>query len=613
MWARWRSRYPIGWHRPLLALLLACLALPALASPPPADPPRPPNVASWVWERTAEGGETDFLIVLHQQADRGSPLHPAAGAVPREALVRRLRETALQTQVGLRALLTRRGVPYRPFYIINALAVRGDRGLVAELAARPEVARIVADPWVRVPLSSGSHPAPSAEWTPANLEWNVRRVNADDVWALGFTGEGVVVAGQDTGYDWDHPALIDSYRGWDGITVTHDANWHDAIHVNEHGTNLCGVDSPEPCDDQGHGTHTMGTMVGADGIGVAPEARWIGCRNMDNRWGKPSTYIECFEFFLAPYPVGGTPLQGNPSLAPDVINNSWYCPPAEGCDWWTLQAVVETVRAAGILVVVSAGNGGAGCETVQYPPAIYEASFSVGATDASDNIASFSSRGPVTADGSGRRKPDISAPGVNIRSSLPGGDYGWLSGTSMAGPHVAGVAALLWSAAPDLKEDVDATERVLEHSARPRTTAQGCGGDGSEDVPNNVYGWGIVDALEAVAGLEVDLRSTSAWVQPGAALTYVLTLTDTGYVPLTTTVTDTLPSHVVPGGVLTWTVVLSPGAVWTESIPVTVETDYTGPLTNTVEAVAQQGSADTDVVVTYALRPLYLPIVFHQG
>jgi len=366
--------------------------------------------------------------------------------------------------------------------------------LMAELAARPEVARIVGDPWVHAPLAQTTSPAEA----PSAVEWNVARVNADDVWALGYTGEGVVVAGQDTGYDWDHPALIDAYRGWDGITVTHDYNWHDAIHVNEHGTNPCGADSPEPCDDQGHGTHTMGTMVGAGGIGVAPGARWIGCRNMDNRWGKPSTYIECFEFFLAPYPVGGDSSQGDPALAPHVINNSWYCPPEEGCDWWTLQAVVETVRAAGILVVVSAGNDGPACSTVQNPPAIYAASFSVGATDAYDRIANFSSRGPVTVDGSNRRKPDISAPGVFIRSSVPGGGYSMKSGTSMAGPHVAGAAALLWSAAPSLIGDVDGTEHVLEQSARPYTTTQGCGGDGPEDVPNNAYGWGEVDALSAV-------------------------------------------------------------------------------------------------------------------
>ena len=154
----------------------------------------------------------------------------------------------------------------------------------------------------------------------------------------------------------------------------------------------------------------MGTIVGDDGatnqIGVAPGARWIGCRIMDQGYGTPATYAECFQFFLDPYPVVGDPfLDGDPGMAPHVINNSWTCPPFEGCSWDTLQSIVENVRAAGILVVATAGNSGYSCSTVADPPAIYEASFTVGATDSSDSIAGFSSRGPVSVDGSQRIKP----------------------------------------------------------------------------------------------------------------------------------------------------------------------------------------------------------------
>ena len=326
---------------------------------------------------------------------------------------------------------------------------------------------------------------------PEGIEWNVTKIHAPDVWALGYTGQGVVVAGEDTGYQWDHPALKGQYRGWSGSAADHNYNWHDSIHS---GGGSCGPDAVAPCDDTDHGTHTMGSMVGDDGgnnqIGVAPGAKWIGCRNMDQGNGTPATYSECFEWFIAP-----TDLQGenpDPSQSPHVINNSWSCPPSEGCtDPLVLQAVVEATRAAGIEVVVSAGNSGPGCGSVDSPAAIYDASFSVGATSntTNDTIADFSSRGPVTVDGSNRLKPDVSAPGVNVRSSVPVNGYANFSGTSMAGPQVVGLVALLLSAQSGLKGDPDAIEPFVTQSAVPRTTAQTCGGVPGSTIPNNTYGW----------------------------------------------------------------------------------------------------------------------------
>src|SRR5262249_22234822 len=155
-----------------------------------------------------------------------------------------------------------------------------------------------------------------------------------------------------------------------------------------------------PCGDQNHGTHTIGTAVGADAsntnqIGVAPGAKWIACRNMDQGNGTPATYLECMEWFLAPYPIGGTPAHGDPSKAPAITTNSWVCPPSEGCMPATLQAAVEAQRAAGILFVASAGNAGPACGTVADPPSFYDAAYSVGAYSSANNvIASFSSRGP---------------------------------------------------------------------------------------------------------------------------------------------------------------------------------------------------------------------------
>jgi serine protease AprX len=530
----------------------------------------PANVAPRVWAdlEDADGSEAEFIVVLTEQAD----LRRAASLPNREARLRyvydTLRETARRSQAPLRAELDAGGVDYRSFYIVNALALRGDRALVTRLAARSDVARIAANPRVLQALPSPSLPTGGLDGAPASVEWNVARVNADDVWALGYTGQGIVVAGQDTGYDWDHQAIKSQYRGWDGLSADHDYNWHDAIHS---GGGVCGADSPEPCDDHGHGTHTMGTIVGDDAafgggnqIGVAPGARWIGCRNMDQGYGTPATYMECFEFFLAPYPVGGNPLtDGDPTKAPHVVNNSWVCPPSEGCDWDTLQATIESVRAAGIVVVASAGNEGSSCSTVMYPPAIYDAAFSVGATSSSDTIASFSSRGPVTVDGSNRLKPDVSAPGVSIRSSQRGGGYTSMQGTSMAAPHVAGTVALLWSAAPHLVGDVDATEWVIARTARPRIDTS-CGGEPG-GLPNNVYGWGIVDALAAVEASQIGKVAVFPPLEiPARTLVYTLTFTNfysssltqvvlTDAIPTSTTLAWAGGDYVYADGVVTWT------------------------------------------------------------
>ncbi len=499
------------------------------------------------------GDEATFLVLLTEQADLSHVAALPTKADRGRAVYDALRQVARRTQAPLRAELNARGIEYRPFYIVNMLAVRGDAALAQALAARSDVATLEANPAVRAGLPESSESQAQAPSGIAAIEWGVRNVRADEVWALGYNGQGIVVAGQDTGYDWDHPALKSHYRGWNGVTVDHDYNWHDAIHQNDPHTypgNPCGFDSPEPCDDHGHGTHTMGTMVGDDGgsnqIGVAPGARWIGCRNMEQGWGTPATYAECFEFFLAPYPIGGNPLtDGDPSLAPHVINNSWSCPPSEGCDIDSLRDVVENVRAAGIVVVVSAGNSGSACATVNEPPALHDASFSIGATDSGDRIASFSSRGPVAADGSNRPKPDVSAPGVGVRSSFPGGLYGSLSGTSMAAPHVTGLVALLWSAAPHLIGGVDSTERLIQETARP-VVDHSCGGD-TDGHPNNVYGWGIVDALAAVnaaaVGLEVSAGVEPLWVTAGGILTYTFTVSNTAALSQETGVvlSDTLP------------------------------------------------------------------------
>ena len=203
-------------------------------------------------------------------------------------------------------------------------------------------------------------------------------------------------------------------------TPNHNFNWHDS--------HSCQVAAFADLTRQSlvmissMARHTTGTAIGDDGgtnqIGMAPGAKWIACRNMDQGNGTPATYMECMEFFLAPYPIGCTPNEGDPTKAPDITINSWTCPVSEGCVVGDeLQAAVEAQAAAGIQMVVAAGNAGSSCSTVSDPPSFYEASYTVGALNTgTDQIAGFSSRGPVTRDGSNRIKPDITAPGTNTRS-----------------------------------------------------------------------------------------------------------------------------------------------------------------------------------------------------
>ncbi len=451
-----------------------------------------------------------FLIILEEQAD----LRPAAAIadpVERRAWVyRTLTETAERSQAPLRAELERRGVPYRPHYLVNLIEVLDRPGLRHTFARRPGVAWVLFQPGVR----RYAHPfqIPAADISgPRGVEWNVREVGADRLWELGYTGQGVIVGSADTGVAWDHPALKAAYLGWDGLAADHNYHWFDPWDGR-----------PAPWDDNGHGTHTTGTMVGQDGenqIGLAPGARWIACRNMRHGIGNPGSYVSCMEFLLAPFPLGGDPLRdGDPARGAQVVNNSWGCPAREGCRPDTLRLAVDNLRVAGQMMVVSAGNEGPGCSTIQDPPALYDSVLSVGAIAQGDEVAGFSSRGPVTADGSRRLKPDVVAPGVKIRSAVPGG-YANSDGTSMAGPHVAGAVALLWSARPDLIGDLDRTEALLVETAQPLTPEAACsavpnwlaqlfgeeqagvctcGEDGPDSVPNNVYGWGQVDVWAAV-------------------------------------------------------------------------------------------------------------------
>ena len=409
----------------------------------------------------------------------------------------------------MRAVCETFDAPSQSFHIVNMVLTRGDWALANALAALPEVTQVIENesfmgekPVDQIDDIRSEEPA---ERTTTTIEWGLTKIKADLVWAQGYRGNGIVVAGADTGYKWDSPSLKRSYRGWNGATADHDYNWHDAIHaLINGGTNSCGLNLPVPCDDNNHGTHTMGTMVGDDGlgnqIGIAPDARWMACRNMERGNGRPSTYIECFQFFLAPTDLAGQ--NADPLAAPHVINNSWYCSKSEGCDssfsLRIMEKVIENLQKAGIFVVVSNGNFGPNCETTTGPPALFESSFCVGATRSDDSIATFSSRGPGNFGGQMFIKPNVSAPGQGVRSCIRNGEFAHFSGTSMAGPHVAGLIALIISANPELAGRVGEISKIIEATAVRKFSEQDCGGVSSANFPNNVYGWGRIDALAAV-------------------------------------------------------------------------------------------------------------------
>ena len=544
-------------HRGIAArlgiVLLTLLALPAalgggmaaLARPAgdvPATARQPAGkLDPTVLADVSAGQRASVVILLADQADVNAAYTMKDPDARGWYVYRTLTAHAARTQAGLRALLKTQGIAYQSYWAANMIIATADRPLLDLLAARADVARVDSNRpqhWIEDPTIANLQLAPAS---PNAVEWGVQNVNAPAVWALGYTGQGIVIGNQDTGMRWTHAALKPHYRGWNGVSADHNYNWWDAIHS---GGGICGPNTQAPCDDNGHGTHTTGTTSGADGagnqIGVAPGAQWIGCRNMDQGNGTPATYSECFQFFLAPTDLNGQ--NADPARRPHVMNNSWGCPTSEGCTTRAeLETIVNNTQAAGIFVEASAGNAGPGCGTVQDPPAIYAAAFSTAADDINNTLAGFSSRGPSTFYNPNLLKPNISAPGVSVRSAYYNSDtsYASLSGTSMAGPHVVGVVALLWSAHPELARDITTTKTILQNTANPGvgvSPAQTCGGTPSSAIPNNSFGWGRVDALAAVNAVSQGTPTPTATPANPPTATPTRTPTNT---PLPITLTPT--------------------------------------------------------------------------
>ena len=361
---------PSRWRRVFSSLLLlaafvailgviAASRQPALAAPSGGTGSfQSGKIAPWVMEHTANGQQSEFFVVLADQADLGPAAALQTKAEKGRFVYSTLLNKAQTTQGPILQWLRERGLEHRSFYIVNGILVKGTRQVVEALAARPDVARIEGNPQIQnhFPQPEAVDEAPPHLQRPETIEPGINYTHAPQVWSLGFTGQNIVVASADTGVRWTHNALKPHYRGWDGQNADHDYNWHDSIHDSM--SNPCGNDSPFPCDDVAHGSHTTGTMVGDDGagnqIGMAPGAKWIGCRNMDQGNGTPARYIECMQWFLAPTRIGGG--DPDPTKAPDITNNSWECPASEGCSFDTLQAAVEAQAAAGIMMVSAAQN-----------------------------------------------------------------------------------------------------------------------------------------------------------------------------------------------------------------------------------------------------------------
>ncbi|CAL8097700.1 unnamed protein product [Orchesella dallaii] len=389
-----------------------------------------------------------------------------------------LEELAKESQKNVISVLKSRSVAsslkFQSFWINNRIIVKGaDVELILNIAEYPEVSEIREEQILHI-LDNIKEGIPT-NTSQEEVEWGIERIEANLAWSLvgGNTGQGVVVANIDTGVKYTHEALRGNYRTPYG--------WFDAYHR-----------TPNPNDLDGHGTHTMGTIAGSHGIGVAPGAQWAACRGCDEEGCTETALNGCGEWVICP--TLWNTQQPDCSKAPQIVSNSW----GGGSGNTFYEPVVNAWRAASIIPIFAAGNSGSSCATAN-SPGDYETVIGVGATHIDEVIATFSSRGPTY---DGRIKPDVSAPGNNVRSSCFDSDtaYCTLSGTSMACPHVAGAAALLLAKNPDLTFD-QVKDLLQDNADRELHFAEECGGTYYNYYPNNIYGFGRINARRSLTAL----------------------------------------------------------------------------------------------------------------
>jgi subtilisin family serine protease len=521
-----------------------------------------------------------------------------------------LTEQATHAQHDVVDYLKRSGVKYQSYWINNTILVQSSNlttlnGLMsfAEIEAiKPRKSYILYEPDRSTAVTDNQIMA---------VEPNLTHINADDAWAMGYTGDGLVVANIDTGVRYSHDALVNQYRGNEGGTFDHNYNWFDP-------DNLIGV----PYDGNGHGTHTMGTIVGDDGgsnqIGVAPGADWIACAGCPNGSCTDTALLGCAQWIAAPTDTNGN--NPDPSMRPNVVNNSWGDCGTSYDPWY--QAVVDAWHSAGVYPVFSNGNS-SNCGYASPPglntvgnPARYGNVTGVGSSGEQDGLyASHSNWGPTdnldtvnAVPGFANMKPQVIAPGVSIRSSTPGSDTeyqdGW-SGTSMSAPHVTGLMALIWQAAPCLIGDYATTETLIEDTAIPVVYD-----DGSSDTPTNdpnyAAGWGEIDALAAV--------------QAAAGMC--------GDSTLDGTVTDATTSEPLAGTKVTITALGDPAnnrtlytnadgyystAVWADTYDIMAEKFGYGPETVTGVVLVSGGTSTTDFALDELDTAMVTGFVYDGG
>lgn len=447
-------------------------------------------------------GAEPFLVYFRDRPDLSPALSMEWEARGR-FVVDALRGAAEESQKRVRGELERQGISYKAFWIDNVIAVeRGTSATVNSLLYFDEIRSIQAERVLG--LIEPDEKLAGPRLVPMTVEPSLEQVDADDVWNLGVDGTGVVVGSIDTGARFTHEALVQRYRGNLGNgSFSHDFNWWDPYGVYD-----------EPTDNNGHGSHTIGTMVGADSagvnqIGMAPGAKWIACRGCSTSSCGGAQLLECAQWIAAPWDLArGEP---DPSRRPLAVNNSWGdC--RRAYDGW-YQNVVDAWHAAGIHPLFANGNASncgyaspPGCNTVGNPGR-YGNVTGVGSTgQANGQYANHSNWGPtdntdpVNGGAFPNIKPQVVAPGVSIRSATRDSDssYASWSGTSMSTPHVTGLAALIYQAAPCLIGQYAEVERILQETATPKPYATSCGGEGTGNQPNNATGWGEINALAAV-------------------------------------------------------------------------------------------------------------------